>query len=462
MAAALNESPPSPANGLIWAMERFAIRNADALLWPGGDVVERYRAFYGQVATPLELALPVWLGDLSPPAATKPPSGDQLRLLFLNRLERRKGVLELVEAVLESTVDVRLTIVGGDTSTAPGGTSMRDHLEQLIDGDERVELKQRVAHEEVPALIAAHHVVALPVRWETFSYVAREALAAGRPVLATPSGAIPDVVKPGVSGWLSRDLGAALESLDVAAAEALREGTARTLEQSVPDASAYANAYSELTRSWHPPRETQVVDALVAVGAGDVEVELTLRSLAAQRGVRVRVTLLVEPSALPRVSGTLHACDPVLADGGRIAMWRAGADVTDAESLLLVPAGAELDPEFARRALEALGEEFDYATAFVARGRAPWHAPIGGEAVEASGIDAGASVALARRHVLEREAATERELWSGLSGVVMHEPLVRRLPRHAPDPADPAEGGAPSAAAVAAAFGDVLRVGAAA
>jgi glycogen synthase len=464
MATALNETPPSAVNALIWGMERFAIRHADRFLWPGGDVLERYRAFYGPLPDPVQLSLPVKLEDLLPPAEVEPPSDGPLRLLFLNRLERRKGILELVQALIASSADVRLTVVGSDTFTGPDGGSMRDHLESLIGGDGRIELRAGVAHEEVPGLIASHHAVALPVRWETFSYVAREALAAGRPVLATPSGAIPEVVIPGVSGWLSRDLRTALESLDVSAATELRAGARAALEQSLPDAEEYGAAYGSLAQPTapRPPRKEQAIGAVVAVCEGDADLDLTLQSLAAQRGVRVGITLVAEPLAMPGVAAVLDAQETVFAEGGRVALWRAGAQAAHEELLLLVPAGAELDPEFARRALEALDERFDYATAFAARGRRPWHAPLGGEAVAASGIDAGASIALARREVLSRDAASERELWSGLAGVVMHEPLVRRLPRRAADTVDPPDGGAPSAEAVAAAFADVLSAGAAA
>jgi hypothetical protein len=129
---------------------------------------------------------------------------------------------------------------------------------------------------------------------------------------------------------------------------------------------------------------------------------------------------------------------------------------TTSKNVLLVPAGAELDPAFTRRALEALSEDFDYATSLVARGRRPWHAPLGGEAVQATGFDAGASVGVVRRDAIDRAATSERELWSGLAGVVIQEPLVSRLPRRSANTAPPTNGGAPAHEAVVAAFGDVL------
>ena len=101
-------------------MERFALRHADRLLWPGGDILGTYQRFYGGPA----LAPPVEVpgGFLREGAAPAPPPQDgPLRLLFLGRLERRKGVDDLVQAMraIEGG-DWRLTLLGADTPTAPG------------------------------------------------------------------------------------------------------------------------------------------------------------------------------------------------------------------------------------------------------------------------------------------------------------------------------------------------------
>ena len=68
-----------------------------------------------------------------------PADGDALQLLYLGRLERRKGVQNLVRAVtaLERD-DWPLTLVGGDTDTAPLGGSMRPQLELMAAGDPRI------------------------------------------------------------------------------------------------------------------------------------------------------------------------------------------------------------------------------------------------------------------------------------------------------------------------------------
>ena len=119
---------------------------------------------------------------------------------------------------------------------------MRAHAEELAAGDPRIEFADRVPHEEVPRLIVEHHAVVVPTRWETFSYVVREALACNRPVIATPAGGIVDVVRHGESGWLTAsasadDLAATLSEV-LAGRDRLTEMIAEGLPRAAFDRDA--------------------------------------------------------------------------------------------------------------------------------------------------------------------------------------------------------------------------------
>lgn len=192
------------------ALERLALRDADALIYQGGDVLETYRRFYGadQLAPAHRFRYPfVRWSEAARPEEPR-DLGAPLRLLFLGRLERRKGVQNLLRAFAGvGGGDVRLTVLGGDTQTAPLGGSMDASLRMLADGDGRIEFKPAVSRVEMQAELRDCDAVVLPSLWESWPYVALEALQANRPIIATPVGGFVEIVRPGAGGWLTADTG---------------------------------------------------------------------------------------------------------------------------------------------------------------------------------------------------------------------------------------------------------------
>jgi len=192
------------------ALERLALRDADALIYQGGDVLETYRRFYGadQLAPAHRFRYPFIRWNEAARPEEPRDLGAPLRLLYLGRLERRKGVQNLVRAFAGiGGGDVRLTVLGGDTQTAPLGGSMDTALRMLADGDSRIEFKAAVSRVEMQALLRDCDAVVLPSLWESWPYVALEALQANRPIIATPVGGFVEIVRPGAGGWLTGDTG---------------------------------------------------------------------------------------------------------------------------------------------------------------------------------------------------------------------------------------------------------------
>jgi glycogen synthase len=198
-----------PANRILFDFEREVLRLADFVIWPGGDVLEVYRRFLGfdlPVAERLRLPLEHPSGPPdTPPRAT----GEPLRILYAGRLQRLKGVLELVDACARLAGEWRLAMIGGDTPTAPLGRSMRDTIETMCAGDPRVSLLEQVSREELQGTFAHHDLLAVPSRFEVWPNVALEAMRAGLPVLATPVGGLTEIVEDGVTGWHATDTGRA-------------------------------------------------------------------------------------------------------------------------------------------------------------------------------------------------------------------------------------------------------------
>ena len=128
-----------------------------------------------------------------------------MRLLYLGRMERRKGVQNLLRALTATyRQDWHLTMLGGDTDTGPLGTSLRSQLELMVSEDERIEIADPVPRDEVGAFIERHDVVVIPSLWECWPNVAREALLHNRPILGTPVGGLTEMVVPGRSGLARR------------------------------------------------------------------------------------------------------------------------------------------------------------------------------------------------------------------------------------------------------------------
>jgi glycosyltransferase involved in cell wall biosynthesis len=142
------------------------------------------------------------------------------RLLVLGRLVERKGQEDAVRA-LPAVPDAELVVVGGppvdELDTDPEVQRLRSIAASLGVGD-RLVFTGAVARADVPGWIRSADVV-LAVPWyEPFGITPLEAMACGRPVVATAVGGLVDTVVDGGTGVLvpPRDpaaLGEALAAL---------------------------------------------------------------------------------------------------------------------------------------------------------------------------------------------------------------------------------------------------------
>lgn len=133
------------------------------------------------------------------PAWAGPPRQPGRDVLFLGRLELRKGVFDLVRSFAAASAAVpgaRLVLAGeGDAAgvtalAAQLGIAGRVLLAGWVDGRRRA------------ALLASAAVLVLPSYHEQMPMVLLEAMACGTPVIATRVGAIPEMLAHGKCGIL--------------------------------------------------------------------------------------------------------------------------------------------------------------------------------------------------------------------------------------------------------------------
>jgi glycosyltransferase involved in cell wall biosynthesis len=124
--------------------------------------------------------------------------------LFCGSWSHVKGITYLVDAftaLVDRRRPVPLTILGG-------GVSSRDVLAAFPDRTRpHVTVIDRVAEEQVVLEYRRHDLLVFPSTYEGFGLVVLEAMSQGLPVIATPVGCAPDIVRDGDTGVLvpSRD-----------------------------------------------------------------------------------------------------------------------------------------------------------------------------------------------------------------------------------------------------------------
>jgi glycosyltransferase involved in cell wall biosynthesis len=158
-------------------------------------------------------------------------------VLFVSRLERRKGVdtfLDAVVRLLPELPTLEVVIVGKDTPNTEMRETYRDAFARDHGRDAAVAGRVRFVGEASEAELNQHYadcdVLCVPSRYESFGLIYVEAMMFGKPIVATRVGGIPEVVQHEANGLLvppedPQALAAALRTL--VESKALRDAFGR-------------------------------------------------------------------------------------------------------------------------------------------------------------------------------------------------------------------------------------------
>lgn len=219
----VNELPDRPALG---RQIRWALRRAGRVIAVSHAMAERVVS----LGVPRERVVAQHNGVEGETFAIRPMAEARARvgidhqgpvIVYVGNVKIGKGVKVLVEAMAplvrrHGRSDALLCVVGSGEADAEIAARVRE-----LGLSKHVRLAGRQLHTEVPYWISAGDVFCLPSYMEGCPNVVLEALASGRPVVATNVGGIPELVKDGVTG----------ELVPPGDPEALADGLAKALSQ---------------------------------------------------------------------------------------------------------------------------------------------------------------------------------------------------------------------------------------
>lgn len=117
--------------------------------------------------------------------------------LYFGRLSEEKGVMTLLKAV-QKVPEVQLEIAG----TGPIEEILQDYVREM-QLQERVHFNGFLSGKALTDIIAGAKCIVLPSEWyENGPYSIMEAMAAGKPVIVSGEGGLPEIVKNGENGFI--------------------------------------------------------------------------------------------------------------------------------------------------------------------------------------------------------------------------------------------------------------------
>ncbi|MBK8987152.1 MAG: glycosyltransferase [Chloroflexi bacterium] len=200
---------------LLGEMEQSLIQHATHLLPNTQATFDAARSVYNVAAAPDEYTIVPYGIVPAPEEAVRPFDPDTppetLTVLYVGRLEKRKGIADLFAAipqVLDQIPHTRFVIVGADNSHQDGFQKKQgcDYVTYFARAypqyQSRVTFTGAVSDADLNSQYQQCDLFVAPSLYESFGLIYLEAMNYAKPVIGCRAGGIPEVVADGITGLL--------------------------------------------------------------------------------------------------------------------------------------------------------------------------------------------------------------------------------------------------------------------
>ena len=196
----LDHTPQTLDYYLIKLLEEFWLNKAAQKIGLSEEVVKLTARHFSMkikniplVPNPIDIELfkPSYVGN----------DKDKLIILYVGRLEFRKGVHTLIRAfcyVQEQLPEAKLTFIGADC----GMKSYLLNKTCQLEHPENVTFMEHIPRNNLIEYYQKSTICVVPSIWENYPYVCLEAMACGKPVIASDIGGLKTIITNRVNGFL--------------------------------------------------------------------------------------------------------------------------------------------------------------------------------------------------------------------------------------------------------------------
>ncbi|MCU0608262.1 MAG: glycosyltransferase family 4 protein [Chitinispirillaceae bacterium] len=206
MVDSLNSSPATPERKRFYRHELRALKNASAFRSPSEAMKTHACARYNLAPDKITVIRnPIATGIFDKIGTRYPRDTDAIQILFVGRLEFRKGIETIARNIKKIlALDPRIVVTFAGESEIRSGADYRVRIENSLLDEERkrVWFLGAVNRSDLAVLYCRSSIFLIPSIFENAPYALLEAMAAKLPVIGADSGGIGEIIRHGENGLL--------------------------------------------------------------------------------------------------------------------------------------------------------------------------------------------------------------------------------------------------------------------